>query len=178
MGLVERLDDPNERFSPEEVLQLIYNQPLADRLGLHREGYPRQNLLNRTGTITIPKFEKFGAIVVKVRQAQDLVLDVANLRDRLLGDNFNPSQGTSFNAFLLAYARVMIVAPTNLVDEILQSPLDTDLDFFPAFYKEHGEWMKAYEQEYLEKKYGQVTGSGSSSGYDTPTSSPQPTPDG
>lgn len=161
-NLVERLQDPNERFSPQEMYHIF--EAMAEQYGFHRDpNLPVKGAIVETTSLTVPKFEHWGVLIVRPRTQHDSLMGIPNLADKLLGDNFQPSQGTAFNAKLIALARTVIVSPVNIVERILRSEDEEDLNFFMAFGIEYKRWMDHRAAEIKAKKSGMTTGNESAS---------------
>lgn len=167
--LAERLQDPNERFSPQEIYELF--EVIGSQHGWHRdERLPAAGTVRETTSMTIPHFEDLGVLVVRPRTIRDGAIAIPSLVDRILGDNLSPSQNTIFNAQLVALMQTVVVAPVGIVDKILNSSGDwldrkivedgktRSLSVFFEFAREYGEWMAARNQEAREKKSGDNPG--------------------
>lgn len=175
-NLAERLQDSNERFAPSEIFQLF--EHLAEQYGFHRSpDLPPRHLTVETVSMTVPHFEEVGVIVVRPQTVNDSMVSIPNLVDRILGNNLQPSQNSTFNAQLIALARTVIVSPPHLVDEILMESDDdfymnrsvqvegksVSKSFFLEFAKEYNVWKKARAEEARKKKSGSLNGSESAS---------------
>ena len=155
--LRERLADSNERFSPNEIYELF--EVLSEDYGFHRDPeLPARGQKIETTSMTVPGFEHFGVLVVRPRTVRDSMVAIPSLVDRILGENFQPSQQSTFNAQLIALARTVIVAPIGIVDRILESDNDDDFRFFLAFGTEYGNWISDRTKAASEKKSGVTSG--------------------
>lgn len=153
VSIKERLLDPNERFAPAEMFSAF--EAIAEEYGFHRsKELPPKELDIETISIAIKGYEKFGVVVVRPRTNRDSMITIPSLVDRILGDDFTPSQNTVFNANLIALARTMIVSPPGLCDRVLNSTDDEDLRFFISFAEEYAAWMGARAEEVRKKKSG------------------------
>ena len=174
-SIKERLLDTNERFAPAEMYQIF--ESLAEEYGFHRsKELPPKELNIETISIAIKGYEKFGVVVVRPRTNRDSMIVLPSLVDKILGDDFTPSQNTVFNANLIALARTMIVSPIGLCDRVLDSTDDEDLRFFIKFAEEYAEWMGARAEEVRKKKSGNpnMSESPSTSGIEETSSPPLP----
>lgn len=180
--LQKRLQDPNEIFTLAEVHQAF------DLLGPDY-GWQRDERLPIMGTVrtfplTVPAFEYLGVIVVRLLTGQDRLITMPNLRDKALGDNFNPSQMSLVYAETLAQAQCAIVAPPDLVDSLLRDEDPEAIAFFFAFSKEYKALVDDQAQALREKKSlrgrmpNNPDGSASVSTSATDETSSPPTPDG
>ncbi|MBD2019346.1 hypothetical protein H6F43_04000 [Leptolyngbya sp. FACHB-36] len=174
-NLEERLQDPNDRFSSAEIYQLF--ELLAEQYGYHRSPeLPPRNTIAETASLTVKGFEHLGVIVVRPRTMRDSMIVIPGLIDKLLGDNFQPSQSSAFNAGMIALASTVIVSPPSLVERVLKSTDDQDLNFFANFAQEYSNWLTARNKALHEKKSGAETdGKKSSSTSDTDATSSPPT---
>lgn len=162
MSIRERLQDPNERFSPAELYQVF--EVMAEQYGFHRDpNLPPKGAIAETTSMVVKGFESWGVVIVKPRTNRDSMLTIPSLIDRILDGNMTPSQNTTFNAQLIALARTVIVSPVDIVDRILESQNDDDLKFFMAFATEYAEWMNERAKEAKAKKSGETPGNTSAS---------------
>jgi hypothetical protein len=169
--IAERLTDPNERFSSADLYEAF--EALGSQYGWHRDpNLPKPGMPVQTASMTVPKFEHLGVLIVRPRTGRDTLITLPNLVDKLLGDNFVPSQKASFNVNLIALASTVIIAPVGIVEQILNSDDDTELKFFLAFAEEYSKWMQARAEEAKAKKFGRTTGNEPASPSDTLTDSP------
>lgn len=175
--LRDRLADQNERFAPSEIYALF--EELAEQYGYYRSNQlPAKELRIETISMTVKGYEHLGVIVVRPRTVGDSMTTIPKLVDKILGDDFNPSQNTAFNANLIALAQCVIVSPPGFVDTLLESTNDEDLRFFLAFAQEYAEWMQGRTEEAAKKKSGRISGTESASTSDTNETSSSPTPAG
>lgn len=180
--LQKRLQDPNEIFTLAEVHQAF--DLLGPDYGWQRdERLPVMGAV-RTFPLTVPAFEYLGVIVVRLLTGQDRLITMPNLRDKALGDNFNPSQMSLVYAETLAQAQCAIVAPPGLVEDLLRDEDPEAIAFFFAFSKEYKALVDDQAQALREKKSlrgrmpSNLDGSGSVSTSATEETSSPPTPDG
>ncbi len=167
-SLHERLQDPDERFAPQEIYALF--EQLAEEYGFHRDpNLPAKGSIAETTSLTLEGYEHLGVVVVRPRTIGDTMVSIPNLVDKLLGANLQPSQASSWNANLIALAKTVIVAPPRLVDSILESADDTNLGFFLAFATEYAKYMKARAEAVKQKKSGATTGNDASSLFERST---------
>lgn len=156
-NLRDRLSDPNERFSPQEMYQLF--ELLAEEYGFHRDpNLPPKDQVVETSSLTVEGFEHLGVLVVRPRTVGDQMLNIPNKVDALLGPNMRPSQNTQINASLIALAQTVIISPVGFVDDLLKQANDTDLGFFIAFATEYKKWMDDRAGAVAKKKPGKTTG--------------------
>jgi hypothetical protein len=181
IDLQERLQDPDEIFTLAEVHQAF------DLLGPDY-GWRRDDRLPSLGTVrtfslTVPGFEYLGVIFVKLITGQDRLITIPNLRDKALGDNFNPSQMSLVYAETLAQASCAIVSPPGLVEDLLNDEDPEAVAFFFAFSKEYKALVNEHAASLREKKSLRVRqnspdGNEFASTSDTDATSSPPTPDG
>lgn len=155
--LSDRLSDPNERFSPQEIYSLF--EELAEQYGFYRDpSLPPKGSAIETSSLTVTGFEHYGVLVVRPRTIRDSSIAIPSTADKILGDNFKPSQATAFNANLIALAMAVIVAPVHTVESVLNSSDDQDMGFFLAFATEYGQWMQERGKAIAQKKSGRTSG--------------------
>lgn len=163
--LRERLGNPDERFSSNDIYQLF--ELLGEDYGWHRDPrLPEKGQVQETASMTIPHFEDLGPLVVRPRTVRDGQIVIPSLVDRILADNLTPSQRTVFNAQLVALMQTVVVSPPGIVDQILNSDEDylnrptgeggeaKSHSVFVSFASEYGKWMAQRAEEAREKKSG------------------------
>ena len=161
----ERLSDPNERFSPQELYEAF--EAIAPEYGYHRSSDlpPPNGAQVETASITIEEKDKDGnvlrnfyhlapVVIVRPRTQRDSMIAIPSLVDRILADNLSPSPGVMLNAQVIALAQTVIVSPPGLVDRVLASSDDADMGFFMAFFQNYREWSEARSAELDRKKSG------------------------
>lgn len=179
--LQNRLQDPNEIFTLAEVHQAF--DLLGPDYGWRRDDRVPVMGTVRTFPLTVPDFEYLGVIIVRLLTGQDRLINIPNLRDKAIGDNFNPSQMTLVYAETLAQASCAIVAPPDLVDNLLRDEDPEAVAFFFAFSKEYKALVDEHSEALRKKKSLKATpsnpdGNGSVSTSDTGETSSPPTQDG
>lgn len=148
--LRDRLQDPDEIFTLAEVHQAF--EFLGPDYGWQRDDRLPTMGTVRTFPLTVPDFEYLGVIIVRLLTGQDRLINVPNLRDKALGDNFNPSQMSLVYAETLAQTSCAIVAPPDLVDELLRDEDPEAVAFFFAFSKEYKALVDEHAKALREKK--------------------------
>lgn len=155
--LLERLQDPNERFSSAEFHQIF--EALSEKYGYYRdERLPSSARPVETASLTVTGYEDLGVLIVRPRTLRDQMLTIPNRVDVLLGRNMDPSQSTTINASMIALAETLIVQPPGFVEKLLESASDDDLGFFQAFAIEYVAWMDSRSEGASKKKRGKKSG--------------------
>jgi hypothetical protein len=163
--LQERLRDPDERFSPAEMHQVF--ESLAEEYGFHRD--PRmqpKEAIAETASLVIPHFEDLGPVIVRPRTVGDFMHGIPSRVDRILSDNYSPSQNSAFNAGCVAIAQTVIVSPPTLIDDILKADAELYIreedgatyNFFWEFQKEYQAWSDDRAEAIKAKKSGKTPG--------------------
>jgi hypothetical protein len=179
--LQARLQDPDELFTQAEVYQAV--EILGPDYGWRRDDRMPAMGTVRTFSLTVPGFEYLGVIFVKLLTGQDRLINLPNLRDKALGDNFNPSQMSLVYAETLAQAKCAIVSPPDLIDDLLRDEDPETVAFFFAFSKEYKALVDEHAASLREKKSLRVRqnspdGNEFASTSGTAETSSPPTPDG
>ena len=152
--VLERLQDPNERFSPAELYPVF--EAIAEQYGYYRdERLPKKGETVETASMTVDGYEHFGVLVVRPRTVRDTMITIPGLCDKILGGNLEPSTNTLYNAQMVALAQTVIVSPVDIVDRVLSSSKPEDIGFFLAFAQEYGRWIQHLSDESSKKKSGQ-----------------------
>lgn len=174
MQLEEKFLDPEAVFSQTELYQAV--ELIAPQLGFERPGIdplPPQAIA-KTTALTIPGYEHIGVMLVRERTVQDVQVNVPSLMDKLLGNNLAPSLATYSSVARIALAKIVIVSPVNLVQQILDSTDARNMKFFLDFDVEYGKWMKALADEIAKKNSGMTNGNALNSSSETEETSSQP----
>jgi hypothetical protein len=179
--LQERLQNPEEIFTLAEVHQAF--DFLGPDYGWRRDDQIPAMGTVRTFALTVPDFEYLGVIIVRLLTGQDRLITIPNLRDKALGDNFNPSQMSLVYAETLAQTSCAIVSPPDLVDTLLRDEDPEAVAFFFAFSKEYKALVDEHAATLREKKSLRVRqnspdGNASASTSETAETSSPPTQDG
>jgi hypothetical protein len=167
VDLRERLKDPSDRFSRDDIYKLF--ELLAEDYGFHRDPrLPAQLTAVETASIVVPHFEDLGPIVVRPSTVGDSMIRIPSLVDRILKDNFEPSQNSAYNASCVALAQAVVIAPVGIIDTILSADATLYIratedgkglyNFFWEFSREYQAWIEHRAEEAKAKKLGTTSG--------------------
>ncbi len=176
-SIKQRLLEPEATFTAKEMYHAF--EALAEIYGYYRspELPPKEQVVEIT-SLTLEKYAKFGVLVVRPRTMRDTLITIPSLIDKILGNDFTPSQNTSFNASLIALAKTVIVSPVGIVEQILNSTDENDLEFFLDFAVHYAEWMRQRTDEATKKNSGKTNLNESASSSETNETFSPPTPAG
>lgn len=132
----------------------------------------------QTAIIVVDGFEKWGEITVRQRTVRDSMISIPVKVDELLKGTPNPGNYQYNAAYAIAIAQFAILEPVGLVEQILSSPDENDINFFYRFSREYSGMNQDFFAAAQAKKSGETIGSESNLQSDTTVISSQPTIDG